>query len=181
MDQATIYLPHASMGIVGMGGIGCEIARRALAFGMSVRGVDRFPDRIRPPEGVESVEAVDRLPELLRLERFRGDRRATYSGDEGWFDARTLAHLRPTSFLINIGRGAIVVLDDLVAALRARRWPARPSTSTRSSPCPPDHPLWDFPNVILTPHTAGYSPVIAERHLAMLVENVGRFARANRS
>ncbi len=52
MDRATIYLPHASMGIVGMGGIGCEIARRALAFGMSVRGVDRFPDRTRPPEGV---------------------------------------------------------------------------------------------------------------------------------
>ena len=44
-------------------------------------------------------------------------------------------------------------------------------------PLPADHPLWDFPNVILTPHTAGYSPVIAERHLATLVENVGRFAR----
>ena len=46
MDRATIYLPHATMGIVGMGGIGCEIARRALAFGMTVRGVDRFPDRM---------------------------------------------------------------------------------------------------------------------------------------
>ena len=53
MDRATIYLPHATMGIIGMGGIGCEIARRALAFGMSVRGVDRFPDRVRPPEGVQ--------------------------------------------------------------------------------------------------------------------------------
>ena len=52
------------------------------------------------------------------------------------FDAATLAQLGPSSFLINIGRGAIVVLDDLVAALRAGGWPARPSTSTRSSPCP---------------------------------------------
>ena len=48
MDRATIYLPDATMGIVGMGGIGCEIARRALAFGMSVRGVDRFPERCSP-------------------------------------------------------------------------------------------------------------------------------------
>ena len=81
MDLATIYLPHATMGIVGMGGIGCEIARRALAFGMSVRGVDRFPDRVRPPDGVERVEPVDRLPELAWLERFHGDRCSTYSGD----------------------------------------------------------------------------------------------------
>ena len=44
-------------------------------------------------------------------------------------------------------------------------------------PLPADHPLWDFPNVILTPHTAGYSPVIAARHQATLVENVSRFAR----
>ena len=49
MDRATIYLPDATMGIVGMGGIGCEIARRALAFGMTVRGVDRFPDGSRRP------------------------------------------------------------------------------------------------------------------------------------
>ena len=55
----------------------------------------------------------------------------------GLFDARQLAHLRPSSYLINIGRGAIVVLDDLVAALRAGAgWPARPLMSTRSSPCP---------------------------------------------
>ena len=83
MDLATIYLPDATMGIVGMGGIGSEIARRALAFGMSVRGVDRFPDRVRPPDGVETVEPVDRLPALTRLERFHGDRGPTDSGDPG--------------------------------------------------------------------------------------------------
>ena len=89
---------------------------------------------------------------------------------------RTLAHLRPSSYLINIGRGAIVVLDDLVAALRDGRLAGAALDVYEIEPLPPEHPLWDFPNVILTPHTAGYSPVIAARHLAVLVENVGRFA-----
>ena len=160
-----------------MGGIGCEIARRALAFGMSVRGVDRFPDRVRPPEGVESVEAVDRLPELLGSSDFAVIAAPHTPETEGLFDAKTLAHLRPSSFLINIGRGAIVVLDDLVAALRAGKLAGAALDVYEIEPLPADHPLWDFPNVILTPHTAGYSPVIAERHLAVLVENVGRFAR----
>ena len=125
MDRATIYLPDATMGIIGMGGIGCEIARRALAFGMKVRGVDRFPERTRPPKGVESVEGVDRLPDLLRCERFRGHRRAAHAGDRGMVSRRHSRRIcDPSSYLINIGRGAIVVLDDLVAALRARpaRW-----------------------------------------------------------
>ena len=144
---------------------------------MSVRGVDRFPDRVRPPDGVESVEAVDRLPELLGWSDFAVIAAPHTPETEGLFDASTLAHLRPSSFLINIGRGAIVVLDDLVAALRAGKLAGAALDVYEIEPLPADHPLWDFPNVILTPHTAGYSPVIAERHLAVLVENVGRFAR----
>jgi phosphoglycerate dehydrogenase-like enzyme len=177
MDRATIYLPHATMGIVGMGAIGCEIARRALAFGMSVRGVDRFPNRTRPPDGVTSVDGVERLPELLHLSDFAVIAAPHTPETEGLFDASILAQLRPSSYLINIGRGAIVVLDDLVAALRGGKLAGAALDVYETEPLPDDHPLWDFPNVVLTPHTAGYSPVISERHLATLVENVGRFAR----
>jgi phosphoglycerate dehydrogenase-like enzyme len=177
MDLATIYLPDATMGIVGLGGIGCEIARRAIAFGMSVRGVDRFPDRVRAPEGVQKVDPVDRLPELLGWSNFTVIAAPHTPETEGCFDARMLAHLRPTSFLINIGRGAIVILDDLVAALRGGKLAGAALDVYEIEPLPANHPLWDFPNVILTPHTAGYSPVIAARHRAVLVENVRRFAR----
>jgi phosphoglycerate dehydrogenase-like enzyme len=177
MDRATIYLPDATMGIVGMGGIGCEIARRARAFGMSVRGVDRFPDRVRAPEGVESVESNDKLPELLAWSDFAVIAAPQTPETTGWFHAGTLAHLRSSSYLINIGRGAIVILDDLVAALRAGRLAGAALDVYEVEPLPRDHPLWDFPNVILTPHTAGYSPVIAARHLSTLVENVARFDR----
>ena len=177
MDRATIYLPDATLGIVGMGGIGCEIARRALAFGMAVKGVDRFPERVKPPHGVTSVEGVDRLPDLLRWSDFAVIAAPHTPETAGWFSAETIAHLRPSSYLINIGRGAIVVLDDLVAALRAGKLAGAALDVYQIEPLPPEHPLWDFPNVILTPHTAGYSPVIASRHLAALVENVGRFVR----
>jgi phosphoglycerate dehydrogenase-like enzyme len=177
MDRATIYLPEATMGIIGMGGIGCEIARRARGFGMTVRGVDRFPERVRPPEGVEAVRGTDELPALLAWSDFAVIAAPQTPETTGWFHAGTLAHLRSSSYVINIGRGAIVVLDDLVAALRSGRLAGAALDVYEVEPLPADHPLWDLPNVILTPHTAGYSPVIAARHLATLVENVGRFAR----
>jgi phosphoglycerate dehydrogenase-like enzyme len=177
MDRATIYLPRSTMGIVGMGAIGGEIARRALAFGMTVRGVDRFPDRVQMPEGIEKVEGIDRLGDLLGWSDFVVIAAPHTPETERLFGAKMLGKMRPSSYLINIGRGAIVVLDDLVAALRAGTLAGAALDVYEVEPLPADHPLWDLPNVILTPHTAGYSPVIAERHLATLVDNVGRFAR----
>jgi phosphoglycerate dehydrogenase-like enzyme len=177
MDRTTIYLPDARLGIIGMGAIGCEIARRAQAFGMTVRGIDRFPERVYAPGGVERIEGVESLPELLAWSEFAVIAAPHTPETAGWFHAGTLAHLRPSSYLINVGRGAIVVLDDLVAALRAGRLAGAALDVYEIEPLPPDHPLWDFPNVILTPHTAGYSVVIAARHLASLVENVRRFTR----
>lgn len=177
MDRATIHLPERTMGIVGFGGIGTEVASRALGFGMTVRAVDRQPDRTEPPEGLDAVWGLDRLPDLLAWSDFLVIAAPQTPETQRLFDARMLAHLRPSSYLINVGRGAIVVLDDLVAALKAGTLAGAALDVFEVEPLPPEHPLWDFPNVILTPHTAGYSTAIAGRHLATLVENVGRFAR----
>jgi phosphoglycerate dehydrogenase-like enzyme len=177
MDRSTIFLPDATMGIVGLGAIGAEIARRALAFGMRVVAVDRFPERTKPPEGVESVEGLDALPDLLAESDFVVIAAPHTPETVGLFGVATISHMKPTSYLINIGRGAIVVLDDLVDALRRGAIAGAALDVFEVEPLPGDHPLWDFPNVILTPHTAGYSPAIARRHLETLVENVGRFAR----
>ncbi len=176
MDRATIFLPDATLGIVGLGAIGSEIARRAQAFGMTIRAVDRFPERTSPPEGV-ALGGLDRLPELLHESDFVVIAAPHTPETERLFDAAMLMQLRPTSYLINIGRGAIVVLDDLVAALRDGRLAGAALDVFEIEPLPAEHPLWNFPNVILTPHTAGYSTAIAPRHLATLRENVRRFAR----
>jgi phosphoglycerate dehydrogenase-like enzyme len=176
MDLATIYLPESKLGIVGLGAIGAEIARRALAFGMGVRGVDRYPERTKPPQGVLLVEAMDKLPDLLAWSDFVVIAAPHTPETVRLFDSATLTYLRPSAYLINIGRGAILVLDDLVSALRAGRLAGAALDVFEVEPLPKEHPLWDFPNVIITPHTAGYSPVIARRHLATLIENVRRFA-----
>jgi phosphoglycerate dehydrogenase-like enzyme len=179
MDRATIYLPGSTLGIVGLGAIGAEIARRALAFGMTVRAVDRHPEQKMIPPGVASVAGIDQFGELLASSDFVVIAAPQTPETIGLFHAGTLAHLRPTSYLINIGRGPIVVLEDLVAAHRAGRLAGAALDVFEVEPLPPDHPLWDFPNVIITPHTAGYSPVIAHRHLAVLTENVRRFAHGD--
>jgi len=149
----------------------------AKAMNATVRGVDRLPDRVKPPEGVERVDGINTLGELLGWSDFAVIAAPHTPETERLFDAGILARLRHNSYLINVGRGAIVVLDDLVMALRAGRLAGAALDVYEVEPLPLDHPLWEFSNVILTPHTAGYSPVIASRHLAALVENVGRFAR----
>jgi phosphoglycerate dehydrogenase-like enzyme len=175
MDRATIFLPETTMGIVGLGAIGGEIARRALAFGIKVRAVDRFPERVNRPEGVEEVWGLDRLPDLLGSSDWVVIAAPHTPETVRLFDAAMLARMRPTGYLINIGRGAIVVLDDLVSALREGRLAGAALDVFEVEPLPGRHPLWALPNVIITPHTAGYSTAIAPRHLATLVENVRRF------
>ncbi|MFO0960579.1 MAG: D-2-hydroxyacid dehydrogenase [Isosphaeraceae bacterium] len=177
MDRATIFLPDASMGIFGFGEIGREVARRARAFGMTVRAVDCFPDRAgQGTEGVE-VGGPDRLPDLLGCSDFVVIAAPHTPETERLFDRRLLSRMKPNSYLINIGRGAIVVLDDLVEALRNGSIAGAALDVYEQEPLPTDHPLWDLPNAILTPHTAGYSTAIAPRHLATLTANVGRFCR----
>ena len=95
----------------------------------------------------------------------------------GMMTAREFQLMKKTAFLINIGRGACVVLDDLVAALRAGEIAGAGLDVYEIEPLPPDHPLWTMPGVLLTPHVAGYSPHIAERHLGLLLENIRRFVR----
>ena len=176
MDRATIFLPNATMGIVGLGAIGSEIARRAKAFGMRVIAVDRFPERCGKIEGIADVQSIGDLPALLSQSDFVVIAAPHTPETERLFDATRIARMKPSAYLINIGRGAIVVLDDLVDALHQRTIAGAALDVYEIEPLPKDHPLWDAPNTILTPHTAGYSTEIAGRHLATLKQNVRRFA-----
>ncbi len=177
MDRATIFLPDATMGIVGLGAIGRDIAKRAKAFGMNIIAVDKHPERIAPNSDVTSVWGMDELSTLLAQSDFVVIAAPHTPESAGLFNAATISQMKPSGYLINIGRGAIVVLDDLVAALKSKHIAGAALDVFEVEPLPADHALWDFPNVLITPHTAGYSPAIAARHLATLTENVRRFTR----
>lgn len=175
IDRAHLHLADCTMGIVGLGAIGTEIARRGLAFGMRVLAVD--PVQTSPPQGVAALWALNRLPDLLAASDFVVVAAPHTPETVKLFDAARLAQMKPSAYLINIGRGVIVDLNALVAALQAGALAGAALDVFEIEPLPVEHPLWTMPNVLLTPHVAAASPRIAERHLAVLLENLGRFTR----
>ena len=176
IDRAHRHVADATMGIVGLGEIGREIARRAAAFGMRVVAVDPRPTN-RPPE-VAALWPVEELLELLGQSDYVVIAAPHTPETAGMFRRPQFRHMKRDGYLINIGRGAIVGLDDLVAALEAGEIAGAALDVFETEPLPPDHALWRMPErVIITPHVAGYSPRIAGRHLEVLLDNVGRFVR----
>lgn len=176
IDRAHLHLGDAALGIVGLGGIGAEIARRGLAFGMRVRAVD--PVRTEAPAGVEALWPVERLPDLLAASDFVVIAAPHTPQTVKMFRRGQFQQMKKTAYLINVGRGVLVDLEDLTAALRAEEIAGAALDVFEIEPLPAEHPLWSMAGkVILTPHVAGYSPRIAERHLGVLLENIRRFVR----
>ena len=173
IDASHLHLADTTMGVVGTGSIGSEIARRAAAFGMDLLGVDPV---CRQVSGViDEVWDVDRLPDLLAASDFVVIAAPHTPETEGWFGAARFAAMKESAYFINIGRGAIVKLDDLTEALESGAIAGAALDVYETEPLPAEHPLWGLENVLLTPHIAAASPRIAERHLATLLENVASY------
>ena len=173
MDRAHMHLADCTLGIVGVGEIGSEIARRGHAFGMRLLGVD--PIKKELPGLIPEVWPTNRLVELLGSSDFVVIAAPHTPETYQLFKAPLFAQMKPTAFLINIGRGAIVNLKDLTDALRKGTIAGAALDVFEIEPLPADHPLWGMENVIITPHVAGTSPRIAERHTATLLENLRCF------
>jgi phosphoglycerate dehydrogenase-like enzyme len=173
-DEVAITLGDATLAVVGLGGIGAEVARRGRAFGMRVLGVDPVAKEAPPetklhrPEELDAVLAqadfvviaAPHTPETFKL-----------------FNRARIQKMKRSAYLINIGRGVIVDLGDLTAALQAGDIAGAGLDVFEIEPLPKGHPLWRMENVIITPHTAAASPRVAERHLQTLLDNLGRFVR----
>jgi len=175
IDLAHRHLADQTLGVVGFGAIGAEVARRAKAFGMRVVAID--PVRTELTWDVDWVRPPDRLVDLLAESDYVVIAAPHTPQTAGMFRREQMRQMKRTAYLINVGRGALVNLADLTEAFRAGELAGAALDVFDVEPLPADHPMWGFPNVILTPHVAGYSPRIAERHLTVLVENVKRFVR----
>jgi phosphoglycerate dehydrogenase-like enzyme len=173
LDEGMVYLPESTALIVGVGGIGGETARMCRAFGMSVLGIDaRLTER---PLDVAELRPPEALDELLPRADFVILTIPHTPETEGLMNAARFARMRPSAFFINIGRGKTTRLDDLVAALRGGKLAGAALDVFEEEPLPAGHPLWSMPNVLLTPHVAGFGPYLDERRYEILVDNARRF------
>lgn len=165
-------LTSKTLGIVGLGGIGLAAARIAKAFGMRVVATRRTPgtepdvDELLPPERLhELLAASDYVVLCLPL----NDR------TRGLFGAPEIDAMRSDAVLINVARGGVADEPALIDALRAERIRGATLDVVSEEPLPPESLLWTLPNVVLTPHDAGYSPRAGERLSALFVENLGHY------
>src|SRR5437879_2220126 len=172
LDEGTEYLPGSTALIVGVGGIGAETARLCAAFGMLVVGTDaRLTER---PEGVAELHKPAELDALLPSADFVILTVPHTPETEGFMNASRFGRMKPSAFFINIGRGMTTRLDDLVQALRTGRIAGAALDVFEQEPLPAQHPLWDAPNVLITPHVAGYGPYLDDRRQEILVDNAHR-------
>lgn len=169
----TVYLPDATAVIVGVGGIGSEAARLCSAFGIKVVGVD---DRTREiPPGVSELHRPDDLYDIVPLADFLVITVPETPDTKGMFGESVFRLMKPTSYLINIGRGATVVLNDLVDALRTKEISGAGLDVYEIEPLPQNHPLWTTPGALLTPHMAADGPHVEERRAQVFIDNCIRF------
>jgi phosphoglycerate dehydrogenase-like enzyme len=180
-------LSGKTLGILGYGSIGRELARLAKPFGFKILVTKRnarqltdsgyskpglgdpdctLPDRVYPSEATRSmVTECDYVVITLPLTE-----RTHYL-----FDEALLRAMKPTAFLINVGRGAIIKETDLVRGLK-KGWLAGAGLDVYEiEPLPDDSPLWEMENVILTPHVSGFTPNYDERAIDIFAENLRRY------
>jgi phosphoglycerate dehydrogenase-like enzyme len=167
MPQSEIY--GKVVGIIGLGSIGEEIARKASFFGMRVLGVRKNPQPLKYADrvyGIEEMDAVfqqsDYIINLLPLTE----------GTQRLIDKRYFASMKKTACFINIGRGPTVNQADLVAALKNNQIGGLVADVYEEEPLPEDSPLWELENVILAPHIAGLSPNYMERAMDVIRHNL---------
>lgn len=165
-------LAGKTIGIVGAGAIGVEVARRCAAMDMRVLGIKRTPeplpcfDRVLPPAG---------LPEVLAASDFVLLAVPLTVETRGMIAAPQLRMMKPSAYLLNVARGALIVEDDLVRALRERWIAGACLDAFTQEPLPPESPLWTLEGAIVTPHCSYRSPSGLARGLREFADNLRRY------
>ena len=165
-------LDGKTMTILGLGGIGQETAKRAKAFGMRVIGSRRTP---QPTPFVDHVVADDVWRTLLPETDILVIATPSTPRTRGMVDAAALALLKPSAFLVNVGRGNVIDTPALIDALNSGRLAGAGLDVTPEEPLPVDHPLWDAANVWITPHVTSSSPNGRKRTMGLFLDNLERF------
>ncbi len=164
--------------IVGVGVIGIAIGELLKAFGMQVVGVTRTPREIA---GFDAMVPTDRLADAARGADYLINVLPASANNIGLFDATVFAAMKPSAYYINAGRGQTVDEAALIAALRERRIAGAGLDVFQAAPLPADSPLWDLPNVFITPQVGGYVIEYEESILPLIVDNMRLFLAGRQS
>jgi D-2-hydroxyacid dehydrogenase (NADP+) len=160
--------------ILGVGVIGEEIARKCKAFGMEVFGIDIVKKKVESVDifyGPENIINVAREVDYFIIV-------APFTPQtEKMVDSKVLSAMKPTAFLLNLGRGEIVDEDALINALKSGKIAGAGLDTYCQEPLPKDHPFWGMKNVIVSPHVAGMSDIYVEQAVSIFEENLRRFLK----
>lgn len=186
-DLLPIELRHSTVGILGYGSIGRQVARLLQPFDATVLAAKK--DVMRPedkgyilegmgdPHGdfFDRLYPIEALHSLLEESDFVVVSLPLTDETEHLLDEDAFQSMKPTAYLINVGRGELVDQDALVAALREKRIAGAALDVFEEEPLPEESPLWDFENVILSPHISGLSHHLQEETLTLFIENLNRY------
>ncbi|MCX6551464.1 MAG: D-2-hydroxyacid dehydrogenase [Acidobacteria bacterium] len=164
-----------TVGIVGLGAIGREVARMASALGLRVIGTRRETDTPVPP-GVDEALPPERLAELLAAADTVVLAAPLTAETRGMIGVEQFRQMKRSAWLINVARGKLVRENDLVDALRAGTIAGSALDVVEHEPLDPSSPLWSMPNVLLTPHVGGFREDYWEAATALFAENLERYA-----
>jgi phosphoglycerate dehydrogenase-like enzyme len=168
-------LYQKTMGVVGLGGIGSEVARRAHhGFGMKVLAVD--PKPLPRPDFVAELHEPAWLPEMVPQVDVLVSCAPHTRETAKLFDQSIFRALRKTAYFVNVSRGALVDQAALATALEEGWIRGAGLDVTTPEPLPPEDPLWDCPNLVITPHNSGTAPIRMVRLVALVAENVRRYS-----
>ena len=170
MRYSELELEGLMMGILGFGGTGRHIARRAAAFGMGVQAMDLYP--VPPGEGVETVGGPESLHDIVATSDVLAVGLPLTADTRAMFDDEMFALMPDGAILLNVTRGEIIDGPSLERALAEGRIGGAALDVAPVEPLPADSPLWGFDNCVMTPHTAGASQHRARRNLERFCRNL---------
>ncbi|WP_262316502.1 NAD(P)-dependent oxidoreductase [Lacticaseibacillus parakribbianus] len=148
-------LAGQTMLILGVGRVGARVGQLAAAFKLNVVGVDKFP---KPHDGFSEVVPLDRLPEILPTADFIVNTLPLTPETTHFYDDAFFAQVRPGAKFVNVGRGTSMDTQAVIRALKAGKLSNVYLDVYETEPLPADDPLWQLPNVVLSPHVAGMTP-----------------------
>ena len=165
-------LTGQTLGILGLGAVGQDVARLATALGMKVIGTKRNPT---PLPGIAEVLPTERTNEVLARSDFVVLLLPATAQTENFINAERLSHMKPTAWLLNFGRGHLIDDAALIAAVGSKQIGGAILDVFRQEPLPTTHPFWTSEGIIVLPHIGGGHPKRDEVVARLFVDNLGRF------